>query len=448
VGQGVLMGEGAAARRTGGSGGDHRSGLFGDAGLEYRGSSLYLGGVRLSAIADQVGTPTYVYNADAIRRQFRRLDDALAPVAHRVCFAVKANSNLAVLRVLRDLGAGADIVSGGEMRRVLAAGFAPSRIVFSGVGKSEAELEAAITTGVGHIHLESADELARLGAIVDRLGGSIAVGIRVNPDVTAETHPYIATGQGGIKFGVPFDQVLELALAVHRQGRLRLESIAMHIGSQILDPSPYREGITRLVDLVRRIRSAGIDTLRNLDVGGGLGIRYRDETPLDPVRFVEAILPLARETGLSIVLEPGRFLVGSAGLLLTAALSRKHSGGKELLLVDAGMNDLVRPSHYLAYHEIVELETQGRRVGPVDVVGPVCETGDFLARDRVLPAVRAGERLALLGAGAYGFVMSSTYNGRPRPPEILVDHGRWAVVRERERVEDLYAGETAEPVWR
>jgi diaminopimelate decarboxylase len=221
----------------------------------------------------------------------------------------------------------------------------------------------------------------------------------------------------------------------------------MHIGSQILDPTPYREGIVKLVDLVRRIRSAGIDSLRNLDIGGGLGIRYRDETPLEPARFVDAILPVTRETGLSIVLEPGRYLVGSAGILLTTVLSRKHSGGKELVLVDAGMNDLVRPSHYMAYHEMVELESQGRRAAQVDVVGPVCETGDFLARDRMLPGVNAGERLAVLGAGAYGFVMASTYNSRPRPAEVLVDGPRWAVVRPRERIEDLYVGETAEPEW-
>ena len=416
-------------------------------GLAYRGASLYFGGVPLSAIAQGVGTPVYVYNAEVIRRQYQRLDTAFGSVPHRVCFAVKANSNLGVLRVFRDVGAGADIVSGGEMRRVLAAGFPAGRIVFSGVGKSAAELEDALTAGVGHIHLESTDELAKLGAIAERLGRNVAVGIRVNPDVSAETHPYIATGQGGIKFGVPFDQVLDLALAVHKHPRLRLESIAMHIGSQILDPSPYREGLEKLAGLVGRIREAGIDTLVNLDIGGGLGIRYKDETPLEPERFVAAILPIGRETGLTLVVEPGRYLVGSAGVMLTTVLSRKHSGGKELVLVDAGMNDLVRPSHYQAYHEIVELEIHDRAEGPVDVVGPVCETGDFLARDRILPGVVAGDGLAVLGTGAYGFVMSSTYNGRPRAAEVLVDGDRWAVVRERETVESLYLGESAEPEW-
>jgi diaminopimelate decarboxylase len=219
----------------------------------------------------------------------------------------------------------------------------------------------------------------------------------------------------------------------------------MHIGSQILDPAPYRLGVARLAELVQAIGGAGIDTLRNLDIGGGLGIRYKEEIPLDPALLADAVLPLARDTGLTIVLEPGRFLVGSAGLLLTTVLSRKHSGGKELVLVDAGMNDLVRPSHYMAYHEIVELESHSRPDGTVDVVGPVCETGDFLARDRKLPGLAAGEQLAVLGAGAYGFVMASSYNSRARPAEVLVDQGRWAVVRPRERVEDLYAGEVADP---
>jgi diaminopimelate decarboxylase len=440
VGQGILTAAGEIAPAS-------RRALFDDAGLERRGASLHFGGVALDEIADGVGTPAYVYNAEAIRRQHARLDAAFADLPHRICFAVKANSNLAVLRVLRDLGAGADIVSGGELQRALAAGFDAARIVFSGVGKSPAELDEAVRAGVGHIHLESADELSALSEVVDRHERSIAVGIRVNPDVSADTHPFISTGQGGIKFGVPFDQVLDLAVAVQRQGRLRLESIAMHIGSQILDPTPYREGLGRLAGLIAELRQAGIRTLRNLDIGGGLGIRYRDETPLAPERLAEAILPLARETQLTVVIEPGRFLVGSAGVLLTTVLSRKHSGGKELVLVDAGMNDLVRPSHYMAYHDIVEVEARERSGGRMDVVGPVCETGDFLALDRPLPGVLAGERLAVLGAGAYGFVMSSNYNSRPRAAEVLVDSGRWAVVRPRERVAALHESEIADPQW-
>jgi diaminopimelate decarboxylase len=419
--------------------------LFEDAGLERRGGSLYLGGVSLTAVADTVGTPAYLYNARVIRRQFRALDQALSPVPHRVAYAVKANSNLAVLRILRDLGAGADIVSGGELARALAAGFEPEHIVFSGVGKTDEELTAAVEAGIGHVHLESVSELAALGRIVERLRRPMRVGIRVNPDVTAETHPYIATGQGGIKFGVPVDQVVPLALGVRQHSLLTLDTVAMHIGSQLLDPTPYAEGVRRLLELVAELRQAGVDTLRTLDVGGGLGIRYRDERPLDPAALAAAIVPPVRESGLALVMEPGRYLVGSAGILLTTVLSRKYSGGKELVIVDAGMNDLVRPSHYMAYHEMAEVEPRGRAEAEVDVVGPVCETGDFLARDRMLPGVDRGERIAVLGAGAYGFVMASNYNTRPRPAEVVVDDGRWWVSRRRERIDELFKNEKVSP---
>ena len=419
--------------------------VLADAGIERVGSTLHWGGVSLSSIADGAGTPAYVYNADIIRRQFRALDAALAAVPHRIAYAVKANSNLAVLRIFRDVGAGADIVSGGELARALAAGFEPERIVFSGVGKTDEELTAAVEAGIGHVHLESTAELAALGRIVARLGRPVRVGIRVNPDVTADTHPFIATGQGGIKFGVPVDQVVPLALAIGSHPLLTLDTIAMHIGSQLLDPRPYAEGIERLLDLVARLCEAGIGTIRSLDVGGGIGIRYRDEQPMSPATLASTIVPLVRTSGLTLVMEPGRYLVGSAGVLLTTVLSRKHSGGKDLVIVDAGMNDLVRPSHYMAYHEMVEVEQRGRPEAEVDIVGPVCETGDFLARDRTLPGLDRGERIAVLGAGAYGFVMASNYNTRPRPAEVMVDQGRWWVSRPRERVDQLFTTERVSP---
>ena len=419
--------------------------LYADAGLERRGGSLHFGGAALTAIADAVGTPAYLYNAGVIRRQFRALDQALAPVPHRVAYAVKANANLAVLRILRDLGAGADIVSGGELARALAAGFEPERIVFSGVGKTDQELTAAVEAGIGHVHLESTAELVALGRIVARLRRPMRVGIRVNPDVTADTHPYIATGQGGIKFGVPVDQVVPLALAIRQHELLTLDTVAMHIGSQLLDAAPYAEGVRRLLDLVAQVRDAGVGTLATLDIGGGLGIRYRDERPLSPASLASAVVPMVRDSGLSLVMEPGRYLVGSAGVLLTTVLSRKHSGGKDLVIVDAGMNDLVRPSHYMAYHEMAEVEPRGRPNAEVDVVGPVCETGDFLARDRELPGLERGERIAVLGAGAYGFVMASNYNTRPRPAEVIVDEGRWWVSRPRERIDELYRTERVTP---
>ena len=419
--------------------------MFEDAGLQRRGGSLLLGGVPLAEIAEQVGTPAFVYSADAMRGRYRSLDAALRPIPHRICFAVKANSNLAVLRILRDLGAGADIVSSGELARVLAAGFDPAHIVFSGVGKTADELRAAIRAGIGHLNVESAEELQHIAHIADAEQARVKIGIRVNPDVTTETHPYISTGKSGIKFGMPTDQVVPAAELIRQHPRLELTTLAMHLGSQLVDTEPFRQGIRKLIELVERVRRAGTTTLQVLDIGGGLGIRYSDEQSLDPAVFAAAVIPLLAPTKLTVYLEPGRFLVGSAGVLLTRVLYRKHSGGKEFVVVDAGMNDLVRPSHYQAYHEIVELVERHRPGSRADVVGPVCETGDFLALDRALPGLEAGDGLAVLGAGAYGFVMASNYNSRPRPPEIMIDDSRWWVAREREKVEALFATERLAP---
>jgi diaminopimelate decarboxylase len=364
---------------------------------------------------------------------------------HRLCYAVKANSNLAVLQLLRDLGAGADIVSSGELARVLAAGFDPAHVVFSGVGKTAEEIRSAIRAGVGHLNVESTEELQLVARIADAEQARVKIGIRVNPDVTTETHPYISTGKSGIKFGMPTDQVVPAAELIQRHPRLELTTLAMHLGSQLIDTEPFRQGIKKLISLADRVRETGTTTLQVLDIGGGLGIRYSDEQSLDPVAFAAAVVPLLAPTRLTVYLEPGRFLVGSAGVLLTRVLYRKHSGGKEFVVVDAGMNDLVRPSHYQAYHEIVELVEHRRPCSRADVVGPVCETGDFLALDRALPGLEAGDGLAVLGAGAYGFVMASNYNSRPRPPEIMVDEGKWWVAREREKVETLFSTEKLSP---
>ena len=419
--------------------------LFRDAGLERRGRRLVLAGVSLPEIAERVGTPVFVYNAEAIRARYRSLDAALAGLRHRICYAVKANSNLAVLRVLRELGAGADIVSIGELKRVLAAGFSPERVVFSGVGKTEDELQAAVRARIGHLNVESREELELLSRIADGERATVRVGIRVNPDVTTDTHPYISTGKSGIKFGLPTDQVLPAADYILRHPRLELTTIAMHLGSQIVDTEPFLQGIARLTDLVEKLRQNGVSTLQVLDLGGGLGIRYSEERSLEPERFAAAIVPRLESAGLTVYLEPGRFLVGSAGVLLTRVLYRKHSGGKEFVVVDAGMNDLVRPSHYHAYHEIVELEERNRPAVRADIVGPVCETGDFLALDRRMPGLRSGDGLAVLGAGAYGFAMASNYNSRPRAAEVMVDGGRWWISREREAVEQLFSGERMTP---
>lgn len=419
--------------------------LFMDAGLERKGRTLRMAGVALTEIAERVGTPAFVYNAEAIRARYRSLDSALAGLPHRICYAVKANSNLAVLRTLRELGAGADIVSAGELRRVLAAGFSPDRIVFSGVGKTADELRAAVQARIGHLNVESREELELLGTVAESEQATVRVGIRVNPDVTTDTHPYISTGKSGIKFGVPTDQVLPAAEYILRHPWLELTTLAMHLGSQIVDTEPFLQGIGRLNDLVLQLCRIGVSTLQVLDMGGGLGIRYHEEHSLDPKSFAAAVIPPLRSAGLTVYLEPGRFLVGSAGVLLTRALYRKHSGGKDFLVVDSGMNDLVRPSHYQAYHEIVEVEERDRSPGRVDVVGPVCETGDFLALDRMLPGIVAGDLLAVLGAGAYGFVMASNYNSRPRPVEVIVDAGNWWVARPRESLDDLYRSERPTP---
>jgi diaminopimelate decarboxylase len=327
------------------------------------------------------------------------------------------------------------------MARALAAGFDPERIVFSGVGKAESELRTAVRARLGHLNVESVEELRRLAAIAEAERADVAVGIRVNPDVTTETHPYISTGKSGIKFGVPADQVPTAAALIADHPRLRLTTLAMHLGSQLADTEPFRLGIGRLLELAGEIEREGRHRLEVLDIGGGLGIRYGQEPAMDPERFAAAVVPLLQPTGYTVYLEPGRFLVGSAGVLVTEVLYRKHSGGKEFVVVDAGMNDLVRPSHYQAYHEIVPLDDTERGTIRADVVGPVCETGDFLALDREVPDVAAGDRLAVLGAGAYGFVMASNYNSRPRPAEVLVDGDRWWVARARESVEALFAGE-------
>jgi diaminopimelate decarboxylase len=402
----------------------------------------------LQAIADRIGTPTYVYSTNLIRAQYHALADALHSIRHRICYSVKANGNLGVLRVLKQLGAGADIVSVGELRRIRAAGFDPDGIVFSGVGKTASEIEEAIRAGVGFINVESPSELDTIVAVANDIKVTARVGIRVNPDVATETpHPYTKTGEKTTKFGVPFDEVVNVARRIAAEPRLVLRGLAMHLGSQITDVSPYHRGTVKLLELVTAIRATGIETLEALDVGGGLGVRYHNEKAPTPKAFAEAVVPAIKAAGLGLLCEPGRYLVANAGVLLTRVLYRKHAGGKEFVIVDAGMNDFVRPSHYNAHHEIHPLRDGGRAGQPetVSVVGPICESGDFLALDRKLPAVSPGEVLAVLGTGAYGFVMSSTYNQRPRPPEVVVEGDRYCVARQRETLDDLVRGETAEP---
>ncbi|MBE0593974.1 MAG: diaminopimelate decarboxylase [Gemmatimonadales bacterium] len=399
----------------------------------------------LESIARKVGTPVYVYDAEAIRDRYTALDAALAPMPHRLYYSVKASSGVALLGVLRKLGAGVDVVSVGEMARAFRAGFRAGDIVFSGVGKRADELEQAVGHRIRSVNVESTAEFDLLREIAERRSGVASFGIRMNPDVATSTHPYTQTGEASMKFGVPMDEVLDIAWAAMRSPGLRLTSVGMHIGSQICDAAHYREGAARLLAVVRELRNMGLDTLESVDVGGGIGIRYRDETPLDPAAFADAVRPLVAGTGLHLAVEPGRYLVGNAGHLLTRCLYRKRAGGKTFVIADAGVNDMIRASLYGATHEVVVVAPgQGPPADrePVDVVGPVCETGDFLAKDRSLPDAVPGALLAVCDVGAYGFTMSSNYNSRPRAPEVLVDGDLWAVVRERESLDDLMRGES------
>ena len=405
-------------------------------------------GVPLSTIARAVGTPTYVYSANSVRDQYARLSAALDGVPFRIHYSLKANSSLALLRLLRSLGSAADVVSGGELYRARRAGFAPQDIIFGGVGKTETEIAAGIDAGVLLLNVESEDELR----IVDRLARArevvAPVAIRVNPEITVETpHSYIRTGEKGHKFGIPYDEVRDVARVARGLPNVVLRGLDMHVGSQLSRLDAYRHGIDRVLGLLAQLRSDGADDLRYLDIGGGLAVTYDAEEPTDLHRFAEIVVPAVRSTGLQLIVEPGRFMVGNAGILLSRVLYRKRSGGKELLVVDAGMTDLLRPSHYNAYHRMEAVETVESR-SRVDVVGPVCESGDFLALDRELEDLRAGDLLAVHSAGAYGYVMASNYNTRGKPAEVLVDGDRFALVTQRESYEHLVSPELLEPEWR
>jgi diaminopimelate decarboxylase len=410
--------------------------------------SLHCEGVSAERLARAVGTPTYLYSAAAIRDQFRRLDGAFAGVPHRLHYSVKANSSLAVLALLRELGAGVDIVSGGELHRARLAGFGAGDIVFSGVGKTERELDEALAAGVRFVNVESEGELVLLDLVARRRGVVAPVALRVNPEVTVDNpHEYIRTGGRGHKFGIPYDEALAAAQLALTLRNVRLVGLDMHIGSQISRFQPYGAALERVLDLLARVRRAGAADLRFLDVGGGLSVPYEDEAPADVEEFARGVSALVADTGLELVLEPGRFLVANAGVLLTRVLYRKRSGGKDYIITDAGMNDLVRPSHYKAYHHVEAVTPNGRRA-VADVVGPVCESGDFFALDRETDDVEPGDLVAVRSAGAYGYVMASNYNSRPRAAEVLVDGDRWAVVTERESYEDLVRREHAAPQWR
>jgi diaminopimelate decarboxylase len=405
-------------------------------------------GVSLDAIADAVGTPAYVYSARAMREQYDALDRALSPVPHRLHYSMKANANLALLRLLQERGAGVDIVSGGELYKAQLAGFSADSLVFSGVGKSEQELRDALHAGILMFNVESFFELEQLNEVAGSMGMRAPVALRVNPEVKVDTpHHYTRTGERGNKFGIPFDEALEAARRALAMPNIALRGLDMHIGSQIFQIEPYRDGLVRVLELHEQMRALGASEIRYLDIGGGFAVTYDDEAPMDLDALASALLPMIQKSGLSLIVEPGRYIVGNAGVLLARVMHRKKAGGKEYIITDAGMNDLVRPSHYDAYHAVEAVQARTER-SIVDVVGPVCESGDFFALDREVDDVESGDLIVVRTTGAYGYVMSFNYNSRPRVAEVLVDGDRFAVVTRRESYEDLVRLEPQHLEWR
>jgi len=410
--------------------------------FDYRNGELHVEAVPLAQIAERYGTPCYVYSRAAVTETYRAFDTAFAGRDHLICYAVKANSSLAVLNVLARLGSGFDIVSGGELARVLAAGGNPRKIVFSGVGKSAEEMRRALMAGILCFNVESESELARLEAVAAQCGRTAVMSLRVNPDVDPRTHPYIATGLRQSKFGIPYEDALALYRRAREMRHVAISGIGCHIGSQLTEVTPFVAALDRVLELADRLQSEGI-ALAHVDIGGGLGIRYRDESPPAAGDYARALTSRLGSRALKILLEPGRALVGEAGLLLTRVEYLKHGRERNFAVVDAAMNDLLRPALYDAWHEVrpVRAGSGGARY---EIVGPVCETGDFLAHDRALD-LREGDLLAVMAAGAYGMSMSSNYNTRPRAAEVMVDGAQMHLIREREAVSELMAREMLLP---
>lgn len=409
--------------------------------FHYHNDSLFCEDIPLERIAKEQGTPCYIYSHATLTRHFQAYDQAFASVPHIIAFAMKANSNLAVLRLMSSLGSGADIVSGGELFRALKAGIPPNKIVFAGVGKSHEEIKYALESDILFFNVESSAELQAINEVAMGMGMHARVALRVNPDIDPHTHPYISTGMKKSKFGIGADQALEEFQKAASLSNIQVVGLHAHIGSQLTKISPFVDSLTKVLGLLHTLKDKGIP-IQYLNIGGGLGITYSDETPPHPKDLAEAITPLLRESQCEIILEPGRVIVGNAGILLTRVLYIKDTDAKKFAIVDAAMNDLIRPSLYDAHHDILPVHQVPNAPEDVyDVVGPICESGDFLAQNRTMPSVKAGDLLAVMSAGAYAFTMASNYNSRPRVPEILVKEGESFVVRKRESYEDLILGE-------
>ncbi len=409
--------------------------------FEYHNNELWCEGVPVKKIAQEVGTPFYLYSARTFERHFNAYKEAFERRSHLVAYAIKSNSNLAVLNLLAGLGAGADIVSGGELFRAMKAGIPAERIVYSGVGKRREEIEQALEAGILMFNVESPGELDVISETARRMNKRARISFRVNPDVDPKTHPYISTGLSKNKFGLSMSQALDAYQRAAEDSALDVAGIDCHIGSQLTEISPFRDAFERVKRLVSELETKGI-SLKYIDIGGGLGIRYNDENPPLPADYAAPILEAMEGMPQTLIVEPGRSISGNAGILVTEVLYTKRTETKEFYVVDAAMNDLARPSLYQAYHDIQPVEKQERGTATVDIVGPICETGDFLARDRAVQELRQGELLAVMSAGAYGFTMSSNYNSRPRVAEVMVKDDRYQVVRRRETYSDLINGET------
>jgi diaminopimelate decarboxylase len=412
--------------------------------LSRRDGILHVEDVPLAEVADQFGTPCYLYSRAALEQAYRAYDQALAAHPHLICYAVKANSSLAILNLFARLGAGFDIVSGGELARVLAAGGDPAQVVFSGVGKTAAEMRAALTAGIHCFNVESESELARLNQVAGELGQTAAISLRVNPNVDAKTHPYISTGLKDNKFGIAHEHALRVYREAASMAHLRITGIDCHIGSQLTEVAPFGEALDRVLELVTSLQAEGI-RLQHIDIGGGVGIRYRDETPPELDAYASVILARMQGRGERLVVEPGRALVGNAGWLLTRVEYLKHGETKDFAIVDAAMNDLMRPALYDAWHDILPVrERVDAATRNYAIVGPVCESGDFLGHDRAL-ALAQDDLLAICSTGAYGMSMSSNYNTRPRAAEVMIDGKQMHLIHARERIENLLAGESVLP---
>jgi len=410
--------------------------------FKYKRNHLYCEGVRVGDLASRYGTPLYIYSYKTLLDHYFKLKTAFRTISPLICYSVKANSNLAILKALVDKGAGLDIVSGGELFRAIQVGCPEEKIVYASVGKTDKEIEEAIRRRILFFNVESAPELEKINAISQRLNTVSNVAIRINPDIEPKTHKFITTGKLTNKFGIDFKNAERILLAREKYSHLKISGLHIHIGSQITIPEPFVAAIRKICIFIGQLKRQGIN-LEYLNIGGGLGIVYDKETPQTAQKFARKVLPLLKRTGLKIILEPGRFIVGNSGILVTRVLYIKSTPRKKFVIVDAGMNDLIRPALYDAFHRILPLKDEGRRTKDekVDVVGPICESADFFAKDRLLPRVREGDFLAIMGAGAYGFSMSSNYNSRCRAEELLVAKDKVFVLRKREILEDLIHNE-------